>query len=316
MTMKLTQKQELLVTRYVREVSRCMGDGADGSESQVLARLRGRITRELEGRPTETTLSDDDVLDVLERFGPPETVARKIAERTAPGRESAPISNDPRWLGVCSHAAAHLGVRPGPIRALLLALGLGGPLIFLLNLGFTLTALGRAIAENPSQVPPWPGVSSLAVLLALSGPFLLGAYLAAYVALYLASEPGSMPRIEKAKLAKFLVATSAAALAFHYTMRGALALINFGYVRVVGERVPDLGPWAWIDGSATSLLLCVLWMLLPVAALSGLPVPNQWDQTGKRVVQAGIAVYALVLCLGIASVLAGCIFFGVEAFTA
>jgi len=45
--------------------------------------------------------------------------------------------------------------------------------------------------------------------------------------------------------------------------------------------------------------------LTPIAALAGLPLPDGWNKTGKTIVQAGIAIYAVAICFGIASLIAG-----------
>jgi len=51
---------------------------------------------------------------------------------------------------------------------------------------------------------------------------------------------------------------------------------------------------------------------LPVALYSGLPLPNAWDRTARKLYQALIAVYAVALSFGMASTLVGILFLVVE----
>lgn len=63
---------------------------------------------------------------------------------------------------------------------------------------------------------------------------------------------------------------------------------------------------------------CLFWVLvlaLPVAAISALPVPKVWANTLRKTVHAGLAVYAIWLCYGIASVIVGIILSSVGQFS-
>ncbi len=56
-----------------------------------------------------------------------------------------------------------------------------------------------------------------------------------------------------------------------------------------------------------TLRFWALALTLPLAVLSALPLANAWDYTLKRLVQALLALYGLILCFGIASFLVGII---------
>jgi hypothetical protein len=49
--------------------------------------------------------------------------------------------------------------------------------------------------------------------------------------------------------------------------------------------------------------------------LSGLPLANAWGHSLKRLAQAIIALYAMAICFGVASVIAGLILDRVQAYT-
>lgn len=149
----------------------------------------------------------------------------------------------------------------------------------------------------------------------MTGPVMLIVYLAVYFEMYLTADSEDIPRIDKLKLVKLVLGALAAASAFYAATRGVLALMTYAYMRFMEKSEPFLGKWGWLEANATWLFLGVLCVLMPIALLSGLPLATGWDHTGKRVVQAGLALYALVLCLGIASALAGVIFLVVEEFT-
>jgi hypothetical protein len=71
--------------------------------------------------------------------------------------------------------------------------------------------------------------------------------------------------------------------------------------------VPDTGQWGWYLQQQGSLLFWTLFLSLPVALLGALPMAGGWDRTLRRLSQAVLALYAVVICFGLASAVAGVI---------
>jgi len=267
--MNLTQKQELLVARYLNAVGAELGDVSDAVRDRVLARLKARILGALQGSG-DSTLRDEQVADVLAGLGSPARAAVELLHRKG-GAGGLVLSTDDRvWLGVCGGLAEYLGTETRAVRL-------------------------------------------VAVLAGVTGPLALLAYLGVYAEMYFASEGLNVPRVDKARLAKYALGTLAAAVAFHAATRIVVAMATALYLRLAQQDLlPVLGQWNWLEREASFMLFLVLALLLPIAALSGLPLAGQWDRTGKRVVQAGLALYALMLSFGIASFLVGLILDAVQ----
>jgi len=267
--MNLTQKQELLIARYLHAVGDELGDVSDAVRDRVLVRLKARILRALQ-ESGESALHDAQVADVLAGLGSPARAAIELLHRKG-GAGGLVLSADDRiWLGVCGGLAEYLGME---------------------------TRTARLVA----------------VLAGVTGPLALLVYLGLYAEMYFASEGLDVPRVDKARLAKYALGTLAAAVALHAATRIVVAIATGLYLRLAQQEVlPLLGQWNWLEREASFMLFLVVALLLPIAALGGLPLAGQWDRTAKRVVQAGLAVYALLLSFGIASFLVGLILDAVQ----
>ena len=267
--MRLTQRQELLLGRYLQEVERHLDSLGESDRGQIIDRLRLRLVKQLSA-PAETTLTDEEARRVLARFGAPAAVARQVLSAQQPPTTERLTREPARWLGVCAAWAARLDRDVRPIRLAAVFAGL------------------------------------------LTGPLALMLYLVLYFEMYFTSDAGELPRIEKWKLVKSVAGTVAASAAFFAGSKAALMGMNYTYARLLQKDPPFLGGWAWLDAYGVPLFVLLLVCSVPLAVLGGLPLPNQWDATAKRLVQAALAVYALVICLGIASALTGTILVAVE----
>ena len=127
--MRLTQKQEWLIDRYLHEVARALeGDTEPKVIDRAVARARGRVEGYLRGEG-EGILSDETVREAIRRTGTPQDLAREILAaaraEAARGPESSP---NRRWLGVCFWASERTGLPPWSVRLMVFMLGVAtGP---------------------------------------------------------------------------------------------------------------------------------------------------------------------------------------------
>lgn len=269
--MRLTQRQEWLVARYLRAVSETIPTSSDAVRERVANRLKSHIHQALH-RLDNPSPGDADVLAVLDEFGNPAQQATTFLDTYGKGQGPALSPDDGVWLGVCSGLAKHFGV----------------PVLW---------------------------IRAGAVILGLLGPVALLAYLAAYFEMYFVARTPDTPPIRPWRVAGHLVGVFASAIAMHVGTRAVLYGIRWLYPLLLpGDHFPSIGSWAWIEDEMPFLLFCALSVTLPICVLSALPMTNDWSVTTRRVFQAVLAVYALVLCSGIASYLAGAILAGVEQF--
>ncbi len=191
--------------------------------------------------------------------------------------------------------------------------------------------VARPVARSPLESPEpfrgrWLGVCdrlslrtgldpwflrTVFLLLGLTGPVALLVYLAVYTALYMTSPPGAFPRASTWRALRSAIGALLIALALYGAAIGLFFLAREGLLRLLDKPL-ELGQWAWLDTRHNVYLTRVLTLLLPVSVLGGLPLANDWDRTAKRLVQAGLAVYAAILSFGIASLAVGIILMAVE----
>ena len=93
--------------------------------------------------------------------------------------------------------------------------------------------------------------------------------------------------------------------------RGALWLADGLYLRFMEEEL-ILDQWGWLENRQQFFLYTVIIFGAPMAILCSLPMRRAWDYTWKRVMQAGLAVYAAILSFGIASILVGVVLLVIE----
>ncbi len=149
------------------------------------------------------------------------------------------------------------------------------------------------------------------VLGLITWPFALIAYLIAYAVLRFTVMDASAP-VQKVRLVKSLVGTTALAVVFYGCARGMLWLTAYAYGRFTQEALVLGSKWTWYDGKQGSFLFWILAFTLPLAALSALPVPKAWSNTLKKVAHACMAVYAVILTFAVASVVTGAILYAAQ----
>lgn len=283
--MHLTQKQESLISQFLRDLSRRLDPSLpEKVRERSLRQVQTRIYHELE-RLNNPSIGDDDVLRVLrnaasttEASPPP---ARETPERAAPGTPAtaanpAPttIARNPKaiWLGVCAHNAERLGIETWMLRTGLVVLGL------------------------------------------CTGPLAVLAYIAGFVEYYLGLPDQERPEIDWLRIALRGVVALVTLIALRWGANQALVLIGYGHEQIFKEPMPALGDWDWFRFQEGTYFFLAFFTVLPLAVLSGLPLANAWGHSLKRLAQALGSLYAVALCFGVASVIAGLILDRVQAY--
>lgn len=263
--MRLTQKQEALITRYLRDVLALLDEKLpDAARERGMTRLQARIKHELLGLAKDP-IADADVQAMLNRLGDPARQAAAINPQRPTTETLTPAKDDRIWLGVCGGIADYLDVSPRVVRGLALLLGVS------------------------------------------TGPLSIFVYLVVYTWLYWAAAPGEAPRIRKALVLWRALSTFLIALALHAGSTYSVRLIYFAHTQYLKRAIPELGDWGWLQVRAGELFFWSVAICVPLAVLSALPLANAWDYSLKRIVQALLALYGIVLSFGIASILVGLI---------
>ena len=278
--MQLTQKQESLISQYLRDAARRLDARLPARDrEQRLRQLQSRIYRDLEGLRV-VSVSDDDVLAVLRQTrpatAPKEAGGNHARAGVAPARRpklnrppgEAPV--EPVWLGVCAYNAGRFGMKPWTLR---------------------LAAVVAGLATGP-----------LAVL----------GYLAAYAEYYVSAE-------EREPIAYWPLVTRTIGpllvlVILHWAGGHAEQVIAYAHERFLKEPMPPLGDWGWFWNYDGLLFFLACITVAPLAVLSGLPLANAWGLSLKRLAQATVALYGSILCFGVASILVGIILDRVHAY--
>jgi len=159
-------------------------------------------------------------------------------------------------------------------------------------------------------------VRLLFVLLGLvTGPLALLIYAGFYAEMYLSTEPLARPRIDWLRIAGRGAGFFVVALGLDWGVQYFLRFVDYAVVEVLKREVPPLGEWGWLEVQADSLFFWAVIISVPLGAFSGLPLANGWDYSLKRIAQAALALYAIALSFGVASVIVGLILAFVEEFS-
>ena len=263
--MRLTDRQERAVERAVEAVSRALARRAD-----ITAAARERAVARLRGR----------IEGALERFGVAVTdgqVEGVVAEYADAEAAAAALMSAERFTGS----------RAGD---------LGDPRWLGVCLHF---------AER-SGIPPW----ALRAASVAAGVVVAPAALTAYVVLYFVLRLGGafaeeQPRIRWFRMAGGVLAGVAICAVLHVAAGYALFGVEWAVREGLKQEMPPLGGWGWFVEERALLLAGTLACAVPVFVLGGLPMVNGWDATLRRCGQAVLALYAVVVSFGLASVVAG-----------
>ncbi|HOJ34692.1 MAG TPA: PspC domain-containing protein [Candidatus Hydrogenedentes bacterium] len=187
---------------------------------------------------------------------------------------SRPTGQDDRvWLGVCARLAAQWDLDARVIRIAAVLLGLLPPVL----------------------------------------PFLLLTYIGVYVYFYV-SAPDSKPKDEISifGIAKFVLAVFGGVWGVYLCGVVLIEFIARSTFKLLAQPLALSSRWTWLEREGAGWFFWMLFTLLPLSALSALPVPPAWASTLRKVVYAVLALYAVLVCFGVASYLVGTIFFLAE----
>ena len=124
-----------------------------------------------------------------------------------------------------------------------------------------------------------------------------------------------LPRLPYFAILKAALLPVVIALALHMATHYVLIFMAHAGAQLLGDALHIGGRWTWLNVQKGSLLFWVLMYCVPVSILAALPIRTTWAGTLRKVVQAGLALYGLILCAGIAYVLVGAILAGVDQFS-
>lgn len=145
--MNLAERQEQIITAYLREVARLAGDGvSETGRERGLAKLEERIRTAI-AKLRKAQLEDAEVHTVLKALGTP-AVQAALLEAPMPGDVAASLEARRVWLGVCHWAAGRYEFPVQGLRGVVLLVGLcTGPLSLL---GYVI-AYGLMRREQPRE---------------------------------------------------------------------------------------------------------------------------------------------------------------------
>ena len=284
--MNLSQRQETMVAQFLHQSDRAISDLSPVARAQTLQQIKNRLYSELHTLEKDTTPSDGDVAAVLSRcmvtatgwqqpmdsapapVGQPQVTIR---EGEAPSEPRAHAQTD--YLGPVEQAdvegAEWLGV------CMYLAGRMGQDV-----------RLVRGI---------------FVVLGILTGPGALVAYLALYAEWCGSRFKIAAPEPNRVLLFRATLATLGMTVGLYLLglVTSFAAHSFYGYL-VGGALI--LGQWGWLDARAGLFFLGATFACVPLAALGALPLQNKWGVTLNRIAKLGVALYAAIICLGIASI--------------
>ena len=295
--MKLTEPEQTAITRYLREVAMYMDDRYPVAvRRRELNAFHRKIQESLGATANGGNVSNEHVKALLMRLGPAEKRAATLLPKVVsePGEEKA--TRQGRTQGQrAPRAVPNQRVEKDQT----------GETVWL--------GVCARLAER-MEIEVWY-IRALAIIFGVTGPLAVVLYLGLYAKMYYSAAERERPVIVRSKIVKrFATTFGVAFMLFVGTYYGS-RLIYFLNAELLRRPQPVLGPWGWIAEKQGMFFLLTLLFLLPLSVLSAMPLANAWDQSLKRVLQAGLAVYGLVLSFGIASLVVGIILSVVRDFT-
>ena len=307
--MELTEKQNLYITRYLRSVSDALaGRLTEKQCERAMARLQSRIQSQITGL-NKARPDDTDVLDIVRKLGSAESqadvlgrvwgsgdAATELADVAAP---LSPATNGENTsTGKTTAAAKPVFSQPAAI-APPAAVWLG--------------VLAWCAAQW--DLPAW-ALRTLAVFVGLvTLPVALLVYTIAFFWLRMGGKQVSQAPLHPLRMVFRPLLTGLLIGVIHFCGVYAIKGVYIVHDTWLKRDMPDMSEWAWFETEAGRMFFWMLFLLLPLALFSAMPLANAWDYSLKRLNQACVALYAIVVSFGIASFVTGLILAFVREFT-
>jgi hypothetical protein len=119
------------------------------------------------------------------------------------------------------------------------------------------------------------------------------------------------PRIDPVRVLRAVGGLIAVIIAMAVLFAFAMWAVNSVHQLAIGYQ-PDLDEWSTLARGVNRLLLIAAIVVLPFAALQGLPVAPPWDLHLPRLIRGAFAALASLLALAFASHLTGALISGVR----
>ena len=253
-----------------RRIARYLRDVAEqlrdlSSEERERALSRLNARIERELARTGDPIGDEYLDRVLAGYGTPASQAARIRDTKPSDSQSMLASSKRLWLGVCAGLARYFNLDPTVVRALAVLLAF---VPFLL-------------------------------------PVVLWGYLSFYLYQYYSAKGQGLDPIDPVKVAKSVGVMAGVTLLLHTCTRFFLFFIAYAHAQIVRTAIVYPGNWGWLTEETGFLFFMMLATGIPLAAIAALPVSNEWSGTLHKIAQAALAIYAVVLCLGIACAIVG-----------
>lgn len=265
--MALTERQQQRVARFVHEVQSHLNGVDDDSLRRVERQIQRRVADAI--GPHEGAAPRDEQLEAaLAAIGSAEALAARF--KPAPDRPGpwAPDVADRRWLGVCAGIAREMQLDPRVVRGVVLVIGL-------VTIPFT--------------------------------PLSLWVYLIAYGVMGIALQPPpARERLAPWTIARAVLPLAAIAIVLHVAVHYFLRTVAWGLSTGVGMSLAGVDErWTWYPDGAFRILTWALAYIVPLAAMSAMPVRPDWQPTFRKLAQAAVALFSVYLAYGVGTLLAG-----------
>ncbi len=136
-----------------------------------------------------------------------------------------------------------------------------------------------------------------------TGPVAILVYLAAFAS-GTQRLPGDYPTVDDGRVVVALLRLLGIAGGVFAVSWGLEFFAAIGFLEYFGQ-LPEIGMWGRMGSYGAESLLVVLLLLSPLAALGALPLAYRWGNTFSTIVNAGLAIYLVVIGLGVASTMFG-----------
>lgn len=214
-------------------------------------------------------LVGDEHLDrVIAGYGSPASQAARIRDAKVSDEPECILAWSRRsWLGVCAGLARYFNLDPTVVRALFVLLGF---VPFLL-------------------------------------PVVLWGYLTFYLYQYSSAKGRGLDPIDSTKVARSVGAMLGVAVLLYTSARFFLYFISYAHVQIIHTELVYPAEWGWLAKDIGFIFFFTLATGIPLSAIAGMPVSADWSGTLRKIVQAGLAVYAVLLCFGVACAVVGAV---------